>query len=161
LIFAQGTWRLHIFNRNIYRDLVNIGLKPHKSLDVHFPKVPKVYLSHFIRGCWDGDGSVGFYEGRYSARFFCGSLSFIGGLAGQISRAGLPQRRIQIRYTRRGNPFYTIKFGQKDTARLYEFLYKDTDSSYYLERKFKLFRSAYDKQKAKEALDKTSNYPQT
>lgn len=32
----------------------------HKSLTLKFPKVPKRYLADFLRGCWDGDGSLCF-----------------------------------------------------------------------------------------------------
>ena len=139
----------YIHNNKIYRDLRDIGLHPNKSLDMLFPDVPSEYLSHFIRGCWDGDGSIGIYQGALRARFFCGSLNFIEALVGHLVDAGLPQRRIYVRYTKRKNPFYSINYGRKNTAELYEFLYKDTDSSCYLERKHELFKKAYDRFHAK------------
>lgn len=140
-----GALVFYIHNNKIYRDLRYIGLKTNKSLDMRFPDVPKAYLSHFIRGCWDGDGSVGFYNGTYRARFFCGSLSFIERLINHLVAAGLPQRNLYTRYTKRKNPFYSICFGEKHTAKLYKFLYKDTNPSCYLERKHELFKRAYNK----------------
>ena len=140
-----GTMVLQIYSNKIYRDLVDIGLRPHKSLDMQFPNIPKAYLSHFIRGCWDGDGSIGFYENKYRARFFCGSLSFIERFVKCLDMAGLPHRNIAVRYTKRKNPFYNISFTGKKIVKLYEFLYKDADPSCYLERKHELFQSAYNK----------------
>lgn len=34
------------------------GCSSSKSLNVKFPKIPPQYLNDFIRGCWDGDGSL-------------------------------------------------------------------------------------------------------
>jgi len=140
-----GTLVVQIYSNKIYRDLTDIGIRPNKSLDMRFPDIPKAYLSHFIRGCWDGDGSIGFYDGQYLARFFCGSLDFIERLVSYLMMAGLPQRRIYVRYTKCNNPFYCVHIKGKQTAILYEFLYKDADPSCYLERKHKLFKGAYDR----------------
>ena len=140
-----GTMVLQIYSNKIYRDLVDTGLRPHKSLDMSFPDIPKEYISHFIRGCWDGDGSIGFYENKYLARFFCGSLSFIERFVKCLDMAGLPHRNINVRYTKRKNPFYNISFTGKIIVKLYEFLYKDADPSCYLERKHELFKNAYNK----------------
>lgn len=140
-----GTMVLQIYSNKIYRDLVDIGLRPNKSLNMRFPDIPKEYISHFIRGCWDGDGSIGFYENKYRARFFCGSLSFIERFVKCLDMAGLPHRNITVRYTKRKNPFYNISFTGKKIVKLYEFLYKDSEQSCYLERKQELFKNAYNK----------------
>jgi hypothetical protein len=140
---------VHIYSlssNKIYKDLIDIGLTPHKSLTVTFPSVPAEYVSHFIRGCWDGDGSIGFYDGHYLARFFSGSLSFIETLVNHITSAGLPQRKIYVNSAGHKEPYYSVNFKGKITAKLYEYLYRDANPSCYLERKYKLFRDAYNKQ---------------
>ena len=43
--------------------LFKLGISSNKSLKVRFPDVPDKFLSHFIRGVFDGDGSV-FFEPR-------------------------------------------------------------------------------------------------
>ena len=48
----------HLTDQEVYQDLLNLGLTPRKSLSLHFPAMPVECLRHFIRGCWDGDGSV-------------------------------------------------------------------------------------------------------
>ncbi|MGL6108127.1 LAGLIDADG family homing endonuclease [Romboutsia sp.] len=49
-------------NKNDIDFLFNIGIKPRKSLDITYPKIDKKFDSDFIRGYFDGDGSV--YESR-------------------------------------------------------------------------------------------------
>lgn len=39
-----------------------------KMLDIKFPQIPPQSVRHFIRGCWDGDGSV--YFTRHKLRYF-------------------------------------------------------------------------------------------
>jgi len=51
-------YHIQIRNRNIYNNLIKLGLIPRKSKIIEFPKLPKRYFSHFVRGLFDGDGSV-------------------------------------------------------------------------------------------------------
>lgn len=44
-----------------YRKLLDIGLMPCKSKSLGVLKIPKEYFYDFLRGCIDGDGSVGFF----------------------------------------------------------------------------------------------------
>ena len=60
----------------MFNDLIKQGCVPNKSLILTFPnkyQVPKNLINHFIRGYFDGDGSI--YE--YS-KTHAGSISFIG-----------------------------------------------------------------------------------
>lgn len=51
------------FNCQIMFDwLISKGCTPRKSLTLKFPKVDHQYLPDFLRGQWDGDGSVAIYR---------------------------------------------------------------------------------------------------
>lgn len=54
----DGHGNLTINSKEICRILISHGCAPHKSLSLTMPTVPLVYLRDFIRGCWDGDGSI-------------------------------------------------------------------------------------------------------
>jgi hypothetical protein len=61
-----------------------IGGIHRKSLVIEFPQIPEPFLFDFIRGFYDGDGTIGIklYEGArgntYNLRCgFCGGLPFI------------------------------------------------------------------------------------
>ncbi|MBI4679730.1 MAG: hypothetical protein HY753_00585, partial [Nitrospirae bacterium] len=62
----------HIYSLEFYReqmreDLLKLGLVQRKSLIMQFPEVPEEYMRHFIRGCWDGDGSIYISNGKLNA----------------------------------------------------------------------------------------------
>jgi intein-encoded DNA endonuclease-like protein len=61
-------YRLQIGSRNWFRALERLGFTQHKSNTLHFPKVPKHYIGHFVRGYFDGDGCVYLNKLRYADR---------------------------------------------------------------------------------------------
>ncbi|MFH1673727.1 MAG: LAGLIDADG family homing endonuclease [Pseudomonadota bacterium] len=118
-IVAGAVYHFKITSERIYNDLVNLGLTPDKSLSVNFPNVPKGYIRHFIRGCWDGDGSVYILKENQSigASFVSGSRSFIEGMVVALKDAGLPERKISVRKGK--NPSYSIRFSGTQIPKLY------------------------------------------
>lgn len=49
-----------ITSQEITKDLMNFGLTRHKSQDLKWiEQIPEQYISHFVRGYFDGDGHVG------------------------------------------------------------------------------------------------------
>ena len=56
----------------MFNDLIKQGCVPNKSLILTFPnkhQVPKNLINHFIRGYFDGDGSISYgIQERYSVR---------------------------------------------------------------------------------------------
>src|SRR3989338_7583602 len=79
-------------------DLKNLGILPRKSLTIDFPNVPEVFTADFIRGVFDGDGSVYFEKRsrRYPVRtsFVSSSQEFIEELEVALQQLGLPKRVI-------------------------------------------------------------------
>lgn len=51
-------YQLIIFSKKLHAKLLDLGGKRCKSRTINFPKVPNKYLPDFIRGYFDGDGSV-------------------------------------------------------------------------------------------------------
>ena len=49
-----------IYNKRLTRRLIGLGCTPRKSLTLKFPTVPDSYINHFVRGYYDGDGSIFF-----------------------------------------------------------------------------------------------------
>lgn len=136
----RSAYTFQVGSKKIYKDLMSLGLHSKKSLTIDFPDIPKRYVRHFIRGCWDGDGTV--YIDKRSRRirssFVSGSQKFIEGFAKALADAGLPKRRIYV-LNRGRNPSYTIRFSERDCAKLYHYLYDRVPESQYLSRKHKIF----------------------
>ena len=58
----RGIWktsyRLQIGSKEIFNDLLKLGLTPNKSKIIKLPNISDKYFSHFLRGYFDGDGNV-------------------------------------------------------------------------------------------------------
>jgi hypothetical protein len=62
----------------IYNDLISLGGSECKNLTLAFPQIPKEYLADFIRGYFDGDGSIWNVKGnRINTSFYSGSKKFL------------------------------------------------------------------------------------
>ena len=131
------------FCRKKMRDrLFKLGISSNKSLKVKFPDVPDKFLSHFIRGVFDGDGSV-FFEPRsrkspLRVNFTSGSKEFITTLECNLhSLAGLSKRTIYELH--RINTSYYIRYPHKDCLKFFDYIYAEADESLWLERKHQKF----------------------
>jgi len=138
-IKAGALYQFNISNKKIYDDVVSLGLTPNKSLTMQFPNMPNEFIRHFIRGCWDGDGSVFVdkHSQKMSASFVSGSLEFLEALVGNLVKAGLPERTIH-RHSHNKTSCY-FRFTGFQVPMLYHYLYDNVPETEYLERKFNLF----------------------
>jgi len=153
LKFYRDFCRFDIRSKNIIEDIVQLGGKERKSLDVKFPFVPKKYIQDFVRGLWDGDGYVGNTKNRksYHSSFSGGSKSFVesllallrdnitelnGAIKIDIRKRGTKSSDGRIR--RLDHTCYNIVFGPNDTRRLRDFIYS-TPSKLRMERKYVKF----------------------
>ena len=74
-----------VYSKKACKDLILLGCFPRKSLILQFPtleQVPNSLISHFIRGYFDGNGSIGFYIYKGYCRkhyhiSFCGTEHFL------------------------------------------------------------------------------------
>jgi LAGLIDADG-like domain len=133
-------YTLRISDKELFADLVGLGLHARKSSTVRIPaSIPAEYVSHFIRGCWDGDGSVHTSKGdarqNVVASFVTGSKDFAKDILRYLGDLGLPETTL-----RRGSGAFEFKYGGANCALLARVLYKDADASMWLNRKEELFR---------------------
>ena len=90
----KDAYRLQIGSKEMFDDLLRLGLMPNKSKTIDLPFVPDKYLSHFVRGYFDGDGciSYGIYNRKdrksknylFGSRFTSGSKIFLENLLKKI-----------------------------------------------------------------------------
>jgi len=142
----QKDINVFIFGREkIAQDLLRLGMKPRKSLDVKFPEIPKEYLRDFIRGVFDGDGSV-FYELRsknspLKTSFTSGSREFICTLEKVLQGLSMPKRVIYESGTT-GKPIsYMFRYSHKDSLKLFDIMYKNISNQLYMKRKYERFKN--------------------
>ena len=139
---AGEIFSLCIYNERIYKDLCKYGLTPNKSLNIRFPDMPKEHIRHFIRGCWDGDGSVYIDKSEtIRAKFISGSFDFIEGIVDALTEVGFEQRKIFT--LKRKNPLYYFQILENECIKFFHYLYDNVTSEQYLERKHEVFRKAF------------------
>lgn len=137
-----------ITNKRFVDDLMRHGVLPRKSLSdiLRFPFYIDTQLySHFMRGYFDGDGSISTFwrkdlkmnaDGYFSSSFFvCGSPTFIKSYQQVLIEQTkvLPTKRY-----RKGKIDLAGHTGIGNLKKIYSFLYNE--SSVCLERKHLLFR---------------------
>lgn len=126
--------RLNFSCKVIYDDLIRLGGKENKSMDLQFPEVPIEYLPDFIRGYFDGDGCVmNLKNNRLNSAFTCGSKQFLDKLLALLKQyAGIEGGSYDISSC-------SLKFGKKDTLKLGEFMYKNNPELFLKRKKEKFY----------------------
>ncbi|WP_368504370.1 LAGLIDADG family homing endonuclease [Alkalihalophilus sp. As8PL] len=112
-------------------DIIQLhGIKPNKSNTVEFPNIPDEYLSHFIRGYFDGDGHI--YRSKYYVCFVGGSETFMYKLTNILSEHQLDSRMVMI------DSHYRVYITGKDSVKKFgEWIYLNKEL--YLRRKYDQF----------------------
>lgn len=140
---------LRIGSHKIYDDLFKLGLYPNKSLTVKFPKIPKKYLGHFIRGYFDGDGCI-FFERRMGAHhkliikrirtiFTSGSRIFLEQMDKILKDIEINDGKIYI-----SKRSYQSMYGVKGSIKIFKLMYKNTNTNSFFMRKFKIFKEYFE-----------------
>jgi len=145
----NGKWkmsyRLQIGSKEIFNDLIGLGMTPNKSKTIKLPMILKEYLSDFVRGYFDGDGCVsyGIYNRKdrksknylFGSRFTSGSKIFLESLLKRFRDSEIIQRGF-IYEKNRG---FDLVFSTNDTKKLFKFMYSDVKNKLFLERKYDKF----------------------
>ena len=141
-------------NATMAASLVDIGLRQRKSKTMTFPEMPHSCVRHFIRGCWDGDGSIS----SSAAHYTCGSIQFIERIALELFKAGIYREKIRMSYGEKTIPLiekygdgpypfrvhersaqlgsYDLHItGKRNLQELYRYFYDDVDDSICMLRK--------------------------
>lgn len=136
--FCKTINKIAIYSNQMHQDLVLHGCIPAKSLIITFPNLSKNLIPHFIRGYFDGDGSVGIYMNSTKKKLYTLRSSFCSGSKVFLEQLQqfLPVKTYKIKI--RKNPMlFTVNFSVKDSIKLAEYMYKD--ATIFLTRKKKKF----------------------
>ncbi len=159
------------FHRELMaKDLLSLGVHQAKSFSLEFPDMPNEMKTHFIRGCWDGDGGISISNNKISAYYTSGSEKFITVLSETLFENGIYRNKIRksnnysfqqrqrdlewfLKYqdgiypcniTKRktGNAF-DIRIGLPiSIINLQKYLYSSATKGIYMDRKYNKFREA-------------------
>lgn len=126
--------QLCVHSKEIHKKLLDLGIDHKKTFNLKLPKMPRKYIPHFIRGFFDGDGSIwktNFYKGGkdyYYANIVSASPSILRDI----------HNFLQIgKFSKIKNKYYELKFCQSDCVKLASIIY--TNANIKLDRKYKKF----------------------
>lgn len=133
------TKMLYVYGRDFFDTLVKQGCFPRKSLTLRFPtekQVPASFLHHFIRGYFDGDGSIGYYLNNhgdaYHAVSIVSSHRFIAELKEVLDGRGI------YGHIKKVNNISYLNFSARDKiGRFYDLIY--SDATIWMKRKKDIF----------------------
>lgn len=128
-----------IVSEIMFNDLYLLGCRPNKSINLNkLPTIDKKLMSHFIRGFFDGDGSIYKIKDKYIRYCFSivGTSSFIKELVDYLNT------KLFIKFglykDKRSKDLFSMRTTKRNSLKiLYNYLYNDV--SRYLSRKKKIF----------------------
>lgn len=142
-----------IKNPKMYNDLVNHGVAPNKTHCLEFPSndiLNSEYVSHFIRGFFDGDGCIfwkkylrtknnwktSFYSVRKEVSIVCKSEGFLDGIINELARNNIKSKK----YYNPKDDLPTLRISDyENILKFYEYIYKDSTEMNRLDRKYNKF----------------------
>lgn len=130
---------LTIVSSQMIKDLISIGCTSKKSLTLTFPTcISKDLIRHFIRGYFDGDGTVYVTKTGYLQAGFISTLEFCKDCLRHLNLS----REYNIHKEQRSdkNVYYFTITGDR-VEELYNYLYKD--ATIFLDRKKEKFDQFY------------------
>lgn len=143
------TATLCIYSKYMVKDLIELGIVNSKSFTITMDKIPYEYRLDFIRGYFDGDGSVGEQWTKSSkipmlrARICSGSEKLLRDMVNHLEELGV--KRVNVRKDSR-KELYNIEYSQNSSKRIYELFYDDK-TLIFLDRKRNKFEEVLRKQK--------------
>lgn len=126
-----------------------INLLGRNNIDLRIPDIPKDLKRHFIRGYFDGDGSVYTYNKSSfvgSKRYYynwiecsiIGQMSLLTDINNELINYG-----IKTRYKKSKTDYmkYLVVSNKTETIKMFNYLYDN--SSVFIERKFKVWQNYF------------------
>jgi hypothetical protein len=137
---------VHLTSTMMFDSLVNHGCIPRKSLVLKFPNLPDNLVNHFMRGYFDGDGSVFITHPKNHNKTntvyksigvgICGTEEF---LSTYNKYLGFNEAKKDKR--KEGNVWYLSASGTKKIKQFYDFIYRD--ATVFLTRKKDKFENYF------------------
>lgn len=143
---ANGSFGVDICSTILCRDLVNLGFGYSKTYsENHLPKIDKSLIRHFIRGYFDGDGSIMWWYQKADPKWkknerirstvsICSKTNTI--LLDIQEFLKRHDIKSSICFANR-DQMYQMSIPKSQLKKLYNLFYED--SYFYLERKYKKF----------------------
>lgn len=144
--------RLSVYSTKLVKDLINKGVVPNKTSIITFPKIQNDLVRHFVRGYFDGDGTI--CERKHKKRssdlacsFTCGNQTFLESIRKILFENNINSYIVQTNE----NKTYLSLAGLQNPDNFLKYIYKD--ATIYLDRKFEKMEHLYQSLDIERRLD--------
>lgn len=131
---TTNNYQLNIYNTKFSKYLVDKGCVPRKTYLIEFPIIESDLINHFIRGYFDGDGSISATDKTLQITICCASKTFLEKLIKFLSDETGVKNKI---YTRKDGLHLYVNASGDDILKIKKYLYKGSKT--YLDRKKETF----------------------
>lgn len=145
-------YKLALISDKLVSDIEKLGVTERKTLTLTFPDIQKDLIPHFIRGYFDGDGSVFLHkdsreecsENMYLGVNICGTKEFLTTLSKYLPF--IEEGQCIYKEKRRETNCWNLKINSNiRSLELYHYMYKDCDDLYLSRKKEKFENFIKDK----------------
>lgn len=146
---------IQITSKDFTNNIIDKGITSNKSYISDFPKIDKSLYNDFIRGLFDGDGSV-FKMSKYTIRMaLIGSKEMLDHIQEYFYLNYGFEKHPHIKKSENMNVFQIYYF--KDTVKILDALYKNSNTDTRLSRKYKIYIDNK-RVKSKKSMNESRNF---
>lgn len=144
----QKMFGFNVISEKIITKLESFGITKSKTYKIlNVPNIDKSLIRHFIRGYFDGDGSISIRSSRPNQVqvYICGICkSLLEEFSKILNNEGISSKLYtEVRNKENKQDMFTLRITtHKDRCLFFEYLYKD--STIKLERKYSKYKNYYD-----------------
>ena len=137
---AKTLYQFSIKDKQLHQDLIKWGCIPQKSLLINkIPNIPRDYVSHFLRGYFDGDGSLHYLQSTNNYRIsFIGTKDFLNDIQKEL------QTNVSLQSNIAGKAYVLQISGRKQIERILNYLYNNSKENNRLNRKYQKYLDCLD-----------------
>jgi hypothetical protein len=141
---STNSVRISVYSEKIVDRLVNLGVTPNKSLTISKVEVPQNLFSHFVRGVFDGDGSITGKRVTHLQFMIAGNKPFLKNLQENLVK-NCDINEVQLYQLSGKNKAFKLQYTGSQIFRILDYLYRDSTPEIRLTRKFGKYLKLKDK----------------
>lgn len=150
--FEKEIFKARVTSDKMYYDLIKHGCVPSKSKILKMPDLHNDLIPHFVRGYFDGDGTVGIYKyltGKSTITLRSGICSGSEEFLTNILKYIPVKSKIIKKNSNKA--LWCFQFSVNDSLSFCKWMYKD--ASIYLNRKYKIFEDFIKQRRSQTIMD--------
>jgi len=140
-IAKTKSYSISVYSRDLVKSLRDLGLDANKSYNAKVPPIKQKFIKAFLRGLFDGDGSLAvskniYKKGKHPTYMvsICGTYSLVNKMVETVSKDLNFKNKVKL--SQKTDTFFVASWGgNPQVYKILSWLYEDT-SYPYLQRKY-------------------------